>query len=254
MVTRFKPERKTTLLTACLLPLLIGLGFWQLDRQQQKLDILASYQQRISAPPLALQDEWQRLQNDDASYRRVQFVAELQANPMILLDNKIKNGVVGFEVIQNAVLRDSRSVWVNRGWVPAGRTRQDLPEPHSPAGPVDLQAHVYIPLGEQFILSNQSLSVGAETPIIAQQIDMAELQQLAKPLDSFPHLLRLEHGSGAALEIEWSAINTRPEKHQAYAIQWFAMAIALIVFYVLRSLEKSPAGSEPGDPERKRFD
>lgn len=247
MLTRFKPERKTTLLTACLLPLLISLGFWQLDRQQQKLQILAIYQQRISAPPLSLEDEWRRLQGDDASYRRVQLKAQLKTRPMILLDNKIINGVVGYEVIQKAVLNDSQSAWVNRGWVPAGRTRQDLPEPASPPESIDLQAHVYIPLGEQFILSNQPLSVSSETPIIAQQIDMAELQRLSQPQESFPYLLRLEEGSAAALEIQWPAINTRPEKHQAYAIQWFAMAVALMVFYVLRSLEKTASGTELSD-------
>ncbi len=247
MPSQFKPERKTTLLTACLLPLLVGLGFWQLDRQQQKLDILDTYQQRISAPPQSLQEEWQRLQGDDASYRRVQFTAELGSEPMILLDNKIINGVVGYEVIQQAILSDSRLAWVNRGWVPAGRTRQDLPVPDSPTGSIDLQAHVYIPLGEQFILSNQPLSVGSETPIIAQHIDMAELQQLSQPQESFRHLLRLEEGSSAALEIQWPAVNTRPEKHQAYAIQWFAMAFALIVFYVLRSLEKAPSRPEQSD-------
>ncbi|MFK7730744.1 MAG: SURF1 family protein [Pseudomonadales bacterium] len=241
MVTRFKPELKTTLLTAFLLPLLVGLGFWQLDRQQQKLAILDIYQQRISAPPLSLQNQWQRLEADDASYRRVQLNVELQSHPMILLDNKIIDGVVGYEVIQKAVLSDSRVAWVNRGWIRAGRTRQDLPEPNSPAESISLQAHVYIPLGEPFILSNQSLSVGSRTPIIAQQIDMAELQRLSLPQQSFPHLLRLEEGSAAALQIQWPAINTRPEKHQAYAIQWFAMAFALMVFYVLRSLEKSPS-------------
>lgn len=247
MLTRFKPEWKTTLLTACLLPLLLGLGFWQLDRQQQKLDILGTYQQRISAPPLRLLEEWQQLQGADASYRRVQFTAELQAQPVILLDNKIIDGVVGYEVVQKAVLNAQQAAWVNRGWVPAGRTRQDLPVPGIPSGYIDLQAHVYIPLGEQFILSNQPLSVSSQTPIIAQQIDMAELQQLSQPQQSFPHLLRLEEGSRAALEIQWPAINTRPEKHQAYAIQWFAMALALVVFYILRSRESAPSRSEPGD-------
>lgn len=240
MATQFKPDRKTTLLTACLLPLLIGLGFWQLDRQQQKLQILNVYQQRISAPPLSLIDHWQRLQDEDASYRRVQLRAHLRPRPLILLDNRINNGVVGYEVIQSAVLDDSRIVWLNRGWVPAGRTRQDLPTPVTLAGSIVLQAHVYIPLGKPFILSNQPLSVGSETPIIAQQIDMAELLQMSKPAEAFPYLLRLEEGSSAALEVQWPAVNTRPEKHQAYAIQWFAMAIALIVFYVLRSIEKKP--------------
>ncbi len=234
----FKPDRKTTLLTACLLPLLVSLGFWQLDRQQQKLAILDIYQQRISAPPLLLPEQWSQLLGEDASYRRVQLSAELQPSPMILLDNRINGGVVGYEVIQSALLDDSRVVWLNRGWVPAGRTRQDLPELVTPEGSISVQAHVYIPLGEPFTLSKQRLSVGAETPIIAQQIDTAELQQLSKTQDMFPHLLRLEEGSSAALHIQWPAVNTRPEKHQAYAIQWFAMACALIVFYVLRSIEK----------------
>ena len=36
-----------------------------------------------------------------------------------------------------------------------------------------------------------------------------------------------------------------PEKHVAYAIQWFAMAIALVVFYILLGLRGNNANESP---------
>ncbi|MEC8427249.1 MAG: hypothetical protein VXZ35_02400, partial [Pseudomonadota bacterium] len=45
----------------------------------------------------------------------------------------------------------------------------------------------------------------------------------------FSYLLRLETFSDAALVTQWRWINSSPQKHQGYAVQWFAMACVLLV-------------------------
>jgi cytochrome oxidase assembly protein ShyY1 len=47
--------------------------------------------------------------------------------------------------------------------------------------------------------------------------------------------VRSNSGEPGALDADWKIVNVSPQKHQAYAVQWFAMAFALLVFYTLRS-------------------
>ena len=210
-------------------------------------------------PAVDLGTHWSSLLNEQSAYRRVTVLGELLERPVILLDNKILNGVVGYQLIQVFKLAPthadplketekqpgkSRLAWVNRGWLPAGRLRSDLPQINTPPGQVTIQAHVYQSLGTPFVLDNSTLaqrvlSAESDQPIIAQQFDLREMSQDSEEVDYFPHLLRLEADSSAAYAIDWPAVNTRPEKHQAYAIQWFAMALALLVFYLIRSVEKN---------------
>ena len=35
--------------------------------------------------------------------------------------------------------------------------------------------------------------------------------------------------------VDWQVVNVSPQKHQGYAVQWFAMAAVLFIFYLLRS-------------------
>ena len=44
--------------------------------------------------------------------------------------------------------------------------------------------------------------------------------------------MRMQPG---ALAVDWQVVNVSPEKHGAYAVQWFTMAAVLLMFYVLRS-------------------
>ena len=62
---------------------------------------------------------------------------------------------------------------------------------------------------------------------------------LGRPL--FPYSVRLDAGQPGALRVDWEPINTQPEKHTGYAVQWFAMAIALVLFWVYSSLKRDPA-------------
>lgn len=269
---RFRPDWKTTAFVAFFLPVLLSLGVWQLQREQEKIEILDSHHQRMAQPAVDLGASWPELLGKDSAYRRVLVAGRFLPDPIILLDNKINAGVVGYQVIQafelttdNEALGVKRLAWVNRGWVTAGRLRTDLPSIETPEQAVRIQAHIYQSLGKAFVLNEPQegervLSEMPNGPIIAQQFEPGSARhfQRTNGLNSgmqtnyFPHLLRLEAGSVAAYAIDWPAVNTRPEKHQAYAIQWFAMALALIIFYLIRS--RDPVTTIDDSTEREPVD
>ena len=64
---------------------------------------------------------------------------------------------------------------------------------------------------------------------------MSEITPAVGAGEVFPYVLRLDRESPAALTVDWRVVNVQPDKHTGYAVQWFAMAAVLAVFYILRS-------------------
>ncbi len=69
-------------------------------------------------------------------------------------------------------------------------------------------------------------------PRVVQSIDVSALQDEFS--DSvFPYSVRLSPSSPGALTPDWDVVNLQPRKHTGYAVQWFAMGVALVVVLVL---------------------
>jgi cytochrome oxidase assembly protein ShyY1 len=174
---------------------------------------------------------------DDSAlaYRPVALEGEYLSGSDFLLDNRINKGRFGYEVLTPFRQADSgRLVLVNRGWVVADPARRSLPTIPGIAGPQVLSGQVYVPPGAPYTLGEQQLQPG--WPKVIQLVDVAQLAgQLPVTAGVFPHVVRLASAQAGALAIDWQIINTRPEKHTAYAVQWFTMAAVLGLIYVLRS-------------------
>lgn len=61
---------------------------------------------------------------------------------------------------------------------------------------------------------------------------MAALAQ-ARQLQLAPLSLVLGAGQAGSLQYDWAPVETiSPEKHLGYAVQWFALAVALVIIYL----------------------
>lgn len=233
---RFDLEWRTTALTLVLLPLLVGLGFWQLQRAGEKQALAAVFAERRAGPAAPLESLW-RAPEDQLRYRPVTVRGRYDPERYLLLDNRIRDGRFGYEVV--SLLRvdgGERAVLVNRGWVPGDPARRALPRVETPAGEVALAGSVYVPPGEPYLLGEQSLEGG--WPLVLQALEMERLEQTLEQrlgLDLFPWSLRLAADDTTALAAGWETVNVSPAKHRAYAAQWFAMAGALLLVFLLRS-------------------
>ena len=115
-MTRFRPGIAPTLVVLALLPLLVFLGFWQLARGEQKRVLLDSYAQRQAAVPVTA---GQLLSTDEPAFRRVQLRGHFDGQHSLLLDNRVRDGKVGVELLQP--FQDQASgqwLLLNRGWLP----------------------------------------------------------------------------------------------------------------------------------------
>jgi cytochrome oxidase assembly protein ShyY1 len=224
----WRPGWKLTLFVSALLPVLLALGFWQLQRGEEKSRLLASEAALRTRPALSLESV---PGNEAQRYQPVWLEGTFLAGQDFLLDNQRFMGRFGYEVISPFRLRDSGSlVLVSRGWIEGSMNRQVLPVVDTLAVPTRLAGEIYIPLGKPYLLAEQQWQAAWPKVIQAMDMDLAT-DALGEP--PYPYVVRLAAGSPAVLQRHWQVVNLPPGKHTAYAVQWFSMAAVLLVLYIL---------------------
>lgn len=219
--------------TAAFFPFLIALGLWQLEREQQKIVTEKVYETRNASEPIDVSSiDWA---SSDLNWIAVTATGFFDNTRQLLLDNRILNSVVGYEVLA-PFYTDGRVLLVNRGWIAQGQSRQSLPELALTEDRVTITGHIYVPDGELMILGAEE-AVTESWPKVIQSVD---IQTLSSVMDEAfeTHVVRLDENSTAVLQTDWTAINMRPEVHRAYAVQWFVMASVLMFLYLFFSIRK----------------
>ena len=142
---QWQPNKKLLVLSLCLFPLLVVLGFWQLDRADEKQRILDQYNTNQQAPPAMVSD---LMGDSNLQYRSAWLVGELDSQRRLILDNRVKNGRPGYEILEAlSIVGLGQKVLVNRGWVPASLDRNQLPEIPPLLGSNQLRGALYQTLG-----------------------------------------------------------------------------------------------------------
>lgn len=224
---QFTLDWRASLLVLLLLPLLLSLGFWQLDRADEKTALQSLFSQRQAAGPV--------------TFGALSTIADLRYQPVTLrgsylneksffLDNRMNKGSFGYEIITPFQPVGAKSlVLVNRGWVKGDVSRRSLPDIDSIIGEVDLSGEVYVPQGVPMRLGVDD-NVGGTG--VVQSIDIDELSPFF-PNQLFPYVVRLSLGNPGSYQPNWVVVNLQPEKHIGYAVQWFAMSITLLIIAFL---------------------
>lgn len=237
---QFDFEWRITLFTALMVPLMVGLGFWQLQRAADKAALAASFESRQQQAPAALSKLLDK-PADLLAYAPVQLSGHFLPDAYFLLDNQVRNGRVGYEILAVMQLSEAidgvpDSVLVNRGWIAAGADRSALPVVPQVSSAVQITGHVYVAPGAPFLLAEQQFD--RSWPQRIQAVEMDKLIPQIAALDVgrvFPYPIRLDAGEDGALVIDWQVVNMSPSKHRAYAVQWFTMAAVLFAYFLFRS-------------------
>jgi len=228
---QFRFDWKLTLLVVLFLPVTLKLGFWQLDREQEKRQIMALYDIRQGAEPVPLEE---LDTGDDLQYIPVLFEGTVLVDRIFLLDNRIYQGTVGYEVIQPVVTPNGEIVFLNRGWIAQGLYRDQLPDISALAKTRLYRGTVHVPVGKPVVLSGDLMSSG--WPKVIQVEDVGEMARVAGITGKlFPYSVRIEDGVAGALTRYWPVINLGPDMHRGYAVQWFAMSLMLVLIFIYYS-------------------
>lgn len=232
-------EWRIGLFALVFVPLFLSLGFWQLQRAEEKRAINARWEsQRLEAPlPMTSLEQFQPLTpstaaSSELAYRPVSLRGQALPGRHFLLDNRMRDRRYGVEVITPVRLESGAVVLVNRGWQAADPMRRSLPEVSELESGTDLTGYIYVPPGESYLLGD--IASDRAWPRLIQAAHVPALAEMLGE-DVYPFVVRLDPDSAGALLADWPLVNTRPEKHTAYAVQWFAMAAVLLLLFIWRS-------------------
>ena len=106
----------------------IVLGFWLIDRADQKNTLNSNYTDRQQEAAIVLDKNNVIDEKSSLLWRKVEFEGSFINKQNIILDNQIFNQIAGFNIITPFKIKGSGSiVLVNRGWHPNLKNREMLP-------------------------------------------------------------------------------------------------------------------------------
>lgn len=199
----------------------LGMAQLQLWRAETRGGAHERQQAMAAAAPVLL-DAGQR-DADALQWRPVTASGSWLAERTLFLDNKIHRQRVGYHVLTPLQLDGSRVVvLVNRGWVPAGRLRSELPTIASPPGRIEISG-IARNFESKFFEFRDAAPVGA----VWQHIGEADYRQRSG-LDALPVIVLQSSPADDGLIRDWSQMRG-PEnparRHYGYAIMWAIFAL-----------------------------
>jgi len=216
---------------AALFALLLWLGFWQLERARYKdgleEDFAAAHDLPAAAPMQLLagagEGAWQ--------FRRTVLAGHADIAHQYLLDNRTLAGRAGYHVLL-AVASAQGNVLVNRGWVPVGPDRSQLPAVALDAPSIEVRGRLVRAPRPGLLLG----SAGYDAPRWPKVVQAVDLEQISRQLglSLLPAIVLLDGSHPACLRCDWKAIpGLSASGHRGYAVQWFALAGALLAIAVV---------------------
>lgn len=242
----FSPSLWPSVAVVLLLPLLVSLGFWQLDRAEEKRIRYETFMQRQTAAPINLNMNREVLKKPgDILWQRVFATGVFADDKIILLDNQIINAQAGYFVFTPFLMRGELKKYtlVNRGWVAAGNNRSEVPEFDKTGSEATIKAVIKKPPFTGIRLNDLPPEKMSNRIYRAQDLDIDRLSGLLG-LELSEVVLRLEPESDYGFTRTWSVPGSGEAKHLGYAFQWFAMAVALLAIYLVVNTKKERQSSQ----------
>jgi surfeit locus 1 family protein len=212
---------------------LLSLGLWQLDRKVWKEELIATLEQRLSAPPIALPPPatWPRLRAAEDEFLRVAMTAEFLNDREALVYTsgsalREGSGRPGYWVFTPARLQGGALVMVNRGFVPDGRQDPATRADGEVAGQVNMVG----------VLRWPELP-GVFTPAAEPARNMwfsrdSDAIAAAKGISAAPFYLELESPDPPGGLPQGGRLHpTLPNNHFGYALTWLGLAGVLVGVY-----------------------
>ena len=211
------------------------LGLWQTQRAAQKQQRFDAYKERRAAPPIDA-GMWIDASAETLYWRRLSARGHFLAESY-LLDNRIRRGQVGYEVVAPFQLDAGSIVFVNRGWIAGPPRREIVPAIIVPESALSIHGHAGPPpvTGLSISGADDQLEHFAPPVYRLQRVSLATLTARYQT-PSLPVMLYLDAQSPAAFDCRWPSPGSGAARHRAYALQWFVMAIVLLglIIYLQR--------------------
>lgn len=221
-------------ITLAVIGVLCKLGFWQLSRADEKRIIQSTYAVASKTPITSISKLHELWSQKKALSNQVELTGKLNSKTYWLLDNAVYKGKVGYDVV-TLLAHEDYVVLVNLGWVQAPVSRAELPKVNIPTDPIVVRGLTKSITDKPFRLKE----VARETswPKRVQILDVDALtQDIGQAL--MPIVVYADNLKEQGFEYHYKVINMGPEKHHAYAVQWFSLAFAAGIIFIFANWKR----------------
>jgi surfeit locus 1 family protein len=228
----FRPSIKLTLVLLALSVVFFRLGLWQWDRKAEKILLFDSFQ-NAPVKPIG------QALSGTAPFVRVEAEGRYDPVRHTLYDNRIFKGRAGVHVLTPFTLSDGSEILINRGWLPLAPDRRSLPEFDTNPAQQRISGMLTRPVtGGQRVGGADEL-VTDQWPQLMTYLDLDSIGAATeKSLEPWVLLLDAADPSGFE-DRQWRAAVMEPKVHGAYALQWFSLAAAAMVIWIVLGVRRA---------------
>ena len=200
---------------------LVSLGFWQLDRADQKRTIEASIQKANTGVVELIVNQNELLNKE---YYEVRLQGSYIGDKQFIYDNQIVDQASGYYVLTPFVLTgQSNAIMINRGFIPWNGRRDQLDDIAVDSAYREIKIQVSRPIKR---IELKTSDISNQFPVLIQAIDFDVIEEISST--SFVDVIGLlDPSSDDGFVRKWEPYTGSIEKHIGYAIQWFLMALVL---------------------------
>jgi surfeit locus 1 family protein len=228
---RFTPRLWSTVIAVVVIAVMVQLGNWQLSRAREKESRQEKLETLSRQPAVSLPSEPVKL--EDFQYRKTEVHGTYLPKYTVYLDNKIYKGAAGYHIITPLRIGASPMyVLVNRGWVAAERDRSKLPDVPVPSGTVVVSGIATTATQKTLELSKELVSGQ-----VWENLDLERFRNMTG-LQLQPVMILQQNDAKDGLVREWARPDLGMGKNLGYAFQWFAMALAVLIIYLVLSVKR----------------
>lgn len=228
---RCTPSWQMSIFAICMILLFIRLGFWQLHRAEEKINMVNAHSALADQKPIL----WQEGSTLPAQYQQFRVQGQF-LQKTLLLDNQHYHHQFGYHAVSPFVLSNGNVILIDRGWLPGDPTRQIFPPVESPRNIITLQGSAYYPSEKNWQLG-QVFENDSANYVVIELIDTKLISQFLHK-SVYPFIMRLGKDEANGYIREWTVVAMPPKRHYAYAVQWFAMALVILIIFIVLNCKK----------------
>jgi len=223
------------LVLASLTATMVFLGFWQLNRLDQKQATNRNVIARTALPPVDIADLLKNgststsLSFEDLQWRVVTAQGQYLADKAVTIINRSQDATAGYSPVTPFLLEDGSIVFVNRGFVPLAE-----PTPAPTPGSVVLKGYLRTSQTRTLLGAVDSTDPATtefhrlDLELLSQRMDQPTLPMYVQLMEQTP-----------ALDSPWPAPTQLPEltegSHFSYAMQWWFFSLVSLTGWIVVS-------------------
>lgn len=235
---RFSPSLRLTAFVLIFLPIVSALSIWQWQRAGEAARFEAHLERMAAGTPRPLAAVTES--GPDADMMPVRLEGRFLAAGPVWRDNRTWRGRAGYELLAPFAdpTVDADAVLVNLGWVAGDPDRSRLPEVTPPPGTLVLNGQLapHRPPATVFGPVVEEMPAGLRV----QRVDVEVIGE-ALGLRLHPRIVVADSRQVGVQTWNFQPQRVTAARHRGYALQWFGLAVVLIIGWIAASIQREPA-------------